>query len=248
MEHNVIEINSPYVTSQKNNLNMSDIDRFNRFLSEIDLEALRERYQHIKIVELDMPRNVQALECIYHEYWRKREDWPDYEAFYGKYVDSLSNELEEWRERAMFSKETFYRGLPARIYRTWASLLTQIQGAYVAEVVYGVGNVDMGVDIDHSGKDLVINLGNSLGRMPIQIKKRSRRPEARRLSSPRNRFIQVVYEVPRSGPLTKTGKESKPYRRWHDEWGTKLERLDNGFIIFKKEMFVLTNLLEGTVE
>ena len=36
----------------------------------------------------------------------------------------------------------------------------------------------MGVDIDHSGKDMIINLGNSLGRMPIQIKKVSYRPES----------------------------------------------------------------------
>ena len=227
---------------------MSEVDRFNKFLSEIDLEELRERYKHIKIVELDMPRNVQALACIYQEYWERKKDWPNYEVFYEKYMESLSNELEEWRNKAMFSEETFYRGLPARIYRTWSSLLTQIQGAYVAEVVYGEGKVEMGVDIDHSGKDLVINLGESLGRMPIQIKKKSQRPEARRQSSPRNKFIQVIYEVPQSGPLTRTGKESIPYKRWHGEWGDRLERLDNGFIIFKKEMFVLTNLLKGIVE
>lgn len=227
---------------------MSHVDQFNRFLLGIDLELLREKYKHIKIVELDMPKNVQALSCIYQEYWAKREDWPNYDVFYERYLESLSSELEEWRKRALFSKQTFYLGLPARIYRTWASLLTQIQGAYVAETVYGVGNVEMGVDIDHSGKDLVINLGESLGRIPVQIKKKSLRPEAQRSSSPRHRFIQVVYEVPSSGPLTKTGRESVPYKRWHEKWGNKLERLDNGFVIFKKEMFLLTNLLEGIVE
>ena len=226
---------------------MNDVDRFNEFLAGIDLETLREKYRHIKIVELDMPKNVQALSCIYSEYWEKRKDWPDYKEFYNRYLDLSRIELEAWRQKAMFSEETFYRGLPARIYRTWASILTQIQGAYVAETVYGKGKVEMGVDIDRMGKDIVIDL-DDIGRMPIQIKKKSNRVEASRSSSPRHKFIKVEYEVPLRGPITKTGKESIPYKRWENEWGGKLERLDNGFVIFKKEMFLLRNLLRGLVE
>lgn len=227
---------------------MRDVDKFNRFLAGIDLEDLRKKYRHIKIVELDMPKNVQALACIYDEYWERREDWPDYEAFYGIYKASLEKALEEWREKIMFSKETFDRGLPARIYRTWSSLLTQIQGAYVAETVWGNGKVRMGVNLDHSGRDIVIDLGNGLGRIPVQIKKESYRPEASRTSSPKNKYIRVIYAVPPSEPLTQTGKESIPYKRWHDQWKNKLERLDNGFVIFKAEAFQLPNLLEGIIE
>ena len=226
----------------------SDLTRFNDFLSEITVDALREEYRHIKLVELDMPKNVQALACIYNQYWQKRDEWVNYQKFYKIYEDSLHSILEQWRKTCLFSKETFYLGLPARIYRTWASLLTQIQGAYVAEQIYGRGNVEMGVGIDQSGKDMVITLREGL-RLPVQIKKLSARPEARRKSNPKHRYIEVSYKVPSSGQYTpRTGKESKPYKDWQEEWGDKLERLDNGFIIFKQKMFEPGNLLKGIIE
>ena len=174
------------------NKRMKEYLKFNDFLAGIDLEELKDKYRLIKIVELDMPKRVQALSCIYQQYWDKREGWVGYESFYETYKHSLRNELEQWRKDAQFSKETFYRGLPARIYRTWASLLTQVQGAYVAESIYGKGNVRMGVNDDHKGKDLVINLGNRVGSLPVQIKKLSHRKEAQRSSSPRNKYVDKL--------------------------------------------------------
>jgi len=227
---------------------MNDCERFNKFLGKIDLELLREKYRHIKIVELDMPKEVQCLDCAYKQYWKKRRGWPDFEDFYNIYKASLNIELEEWRKKCLFSEETFYLGLPARIYRTWASLLTQIQGAYVAESIYGKGNVEMGVDIDQSGKDIVIEMGKAL-RFPIQIKKLSNRSDIPRSSSkPKNRFINVIYGVPSSGPKTPTGRDSKPFADWLNEWGDRLERMGNGFIVFKPKMFSKKNLLKGLIE
>ena len=124
----------------------------------------------------------------------------------------------------------------------------RIRGAYVAESVYGKGNVRMGVNEDHNGKDLVINLGNDLGSLPVQIKKLSRRKEAQRPANPKNKYIQINYEVPSSDPKTATGRESKPFKHWVAGWGDRLERLDNGFIVFKPPMFELKNLLDGIVE
>ena len=232
---------------------MSDqLEQFEDFLAGINLEFYRDQYRRIKIVELDMPRNVQALATMYDEYWRRRKDWPDYPAFYKIYADNLAKELEAWRIDALFSSETFYRGLPARIYRTWASLLTQIQGAYVAETIYGVGNVTMSVNDDLRGKDLVIDLG-APGKLPVQIKKLSERAEAQRSTgrgSQRNRqrYIQVQYAVPSVAPLTKAGKPRKPYTDREHRWGDRLKRLDHGFIVFRPQMFALQSLLQGIVE
>ena len=228
------------------------LEQFEGFLAGINLDLYREQYRRIKIVELDMPRNVQALATMYDEYWRRRKDWPDYPAFYETYAANLAEELEAWRVDALFSIETFYRGLPARIYRTWTSLLTQIQGAYVAETIYGVGNVAMSVNDDLRGKDLVIDLGGP-GKLPVQIKKRSERAEAQRNTgrgSRRNRqkYIQVDYAVPSAAPLTKAGKPSKPYTDWERQWGDRLKRLDNGFVVFRPQMFELQSLLQGIVE
>ena len=229
----------------------TDLERFEDFLAGIDLESYRSQYRRIKIVELDMPRNVQALAAMYAEYWQRRGNWPDYHAFYETYADGLAAELEAWRIDAQFSSETFYRGLPARIYRTWASLLTQIQGAYVAETIYGAGNVSMSVNEDWRGKDMVIDLGDP-GRLPVQIKKRSERAEAQRSPAGRGRnrrrYILVEYAVPSAAPLTKAGRPSKPYTDWQKEWCDRLKRLDNGFIVFRPPMFRLDNLLQGIIE
>ena len=42
--------------------------------------------------------------------------------------------------------------------------------------------------------------------------------------------------------LTKTGRKSIPFSRWKDKWEGKLERLDNGFVIFLPEMFSMENI------
>lgn len=228
----------------------AQLEKFEDFLAGIDLESYRNQYRRIKILELDLPRNVQSLATMYGEYWHKREDWPDYPAFYETYTANLAESLERWRIDAQFSSETFCRGLPARIYRTWASLLTQIQGAYVAETIYGAGKVAMGVNDDLRGKDLVIDLG-APGKLPVQIKKRSERAEAQRNTERvrnRRRYIHVDYAVPGAAPLTKTGKPSKRYSDWERQWGDRLKRLDNGFIVFRPPLFEPQNLLQGIVE
>ena len=227
----------------------TDLSRFNDFLSGIDLDSLGKEYRPIKIVELDMPKEVQALACIYKEYWDKRDAWVGYKEFYEIYKNSLHSELEEWRKKCQFSEETFCLGLPARIYRTWASLLTQIQGAYVAEELYGKGKVEMGVGIDQSGKDMVITLPvqQEKLRLPVQIKKLSRRPEARRKSNMKRKYKQIVYEVA-PPEYTPKGRKSKPYQTWKRKWGDRLSQLDNGFVIFKPEMFKARNLLKGFIE
>lgn len=220
---------------------MSDLQRFNQFLSGIDLAAYRERYSQIKLVELDLDRNIQALRHMYREYWDDRAVFPDYEQFYRAYSGELADELEAFRARKMFSAETFHRGLPARIYRTWASLLTQIQGGYAAEEIYGRGHVEMSAELDYCGIDMRIRArGESFN---IQIKKESMSREVRtpwQIAKGGNRIIKVTYEVPGCGPLTKkTRKPSVPFLRWQKKWAGKLEQLDNGFIIFTTAMFAL---------
>lgn len=226
---------------------MDDHLRFRKFLAGLKLSDY-EHYRNIKIVELNMPKHVQALACLYRQYWDKRKNWVEYESFYKIYKKELSKELEEWRKKCQFSKETFHRGLPARIYRTWFSLLTQIQGAYIAESIHGKGNVHMGVSEDRHGKDLVINLGENIGKLPVQIKKLSNRTDVHLNRSRKDKFVRVEYEVSPPPKTPKTGKDSVRFKRWQEKWGDKLERLDNGFVIFRANMFKTPNLLSGIVE
>lgn len=232
-------------------LGYSAVIRFNDFLGTIDLDLYRKKYKDIKIVELDMPKNVQAIAAIYREYWDKRDQWLTFDDFYPAYRKELKEDLEEWRKKAQFSSETFYRGLPARIYRTWTSLLTQVQGGYVAESIYGRGNVEMSVKQDYRGRNLVINLNAlkpGIGRLPVQIKKISWRKEATR-SERNKKYVDIQYEVPPQKCLLRDGvTPSTPYRRWLDDWGIYLDKLENGFVVFRKPMFELQHLLENIIE
>ena len=222
---------------------MTDLEKMNTFLASIDLTKYRKKYSHIQLVELDLDKNIQALRHLYDEYWTKRDNFPSYDDFYEKYSADLKEELEAFYRNKMFSEETFYLGLPARIYRTWASLLTQIQGGYVAEELYGRGNVKMSEDLDRKGIDIQIFDGNE--KLNIQIKKKT---VSREVRAPwqgmhrREKIIYVHYEVPRIGPITRTGLISQAFKNWEERWDNKLGRLDNGFIVFLPGMFARDNI------
>lgn len=218
-------------------------DGINRFLGGVDLAGYRAKYSRIKLVELDMPRAVQPISFLYREYWQRRENYPRFEDFYRMYSGELEAQLEEFRRETMFSRETFCRGLPARIYRTWASLLTQIQGGYAAEDIYGAGGVEMSAALDYRGIDMKINDGKRV--VNIQIKKETMSREVRAPWHGLKKGVPIVnltYEVPGCDPLKKDGEERVPYTRWREKWEGKLARLDNGFIIFLPAMFARENI------
>lgn len=102
----------------------------------------------------------------------------------------------------------------------------------------------MSVNQDHRGRDIIFVIP-SLGRCGIRIKKITARRDALRLgrvSGDKVQPINVYYMVPSSGPSTRTGRISAAYRDWEREYGEKVKRLDNGFIIFKRPMFETNNL------
>lgn len=214
---------------------------FNDFLAKISLSKYREKYSKTKLVELDLPRNIQAIRLIYEVYWNSMH-LIDYDEFYKKYSSTLEKELEEFRQKQMFSVETFYRGLPARIYRTWAALLTQIQGGYTANFIYP--KVVMSAELDYSGIDIRI-FTDYKEYINIQVKKESVSREVRSpwvLMKKGEQITNITYEVTSAEPLTKTGKECVLYKRWLNRWGDKLRILDNGFVVFLPAMFEIDNI------
>ena len=223
---------------------MSNCENFERFLQGINLDLYREKYARIKLVELDMPKFIRPIDHLYREYWERRAKYPDFDSFYRIYRHELSPDIEAFRDECLFSEETFERGLPARIYRTWASLLTQIQGGYAAESLYGVGNVRMSAPLDYNGVD--IQLQTEQGEINIQIKKETLSREARQPKPKKRKEIKIVeitYEVPGCAPVTpKTGRPSQSFERWQEKWRGKLKRLDNGFIVFLPAMVAPDNL------
>jgi hypothetical protein len=136
----------------------------------------------------------------------------------------------------------FYLGLPARIYRTWASLITQIHGGYVAESVFGIGSVDMSENLDHQGADFQVTYKNKT--LNYQVKKetmsREVRKEKKSKTPIKGEFIDIKYNVPSgdyfSEPKKKNGEFKTPYLRFIND--KTLHRFDNGFVVFTKEAFL----------
>ncbi len=225
---------------------MSDLEKFNLFLETIDLETYREKFTHIKTVELDLPKEIQALPALYDNYWLNRNDWLLYDDFYEVYYNEISDLIESFRIKSHFSEHTFSLGLKARIYRTWASLITQIQGGYVCEEIYGEHNVVMNAELDWQGIDFRIQKGNKFAN--IQIKKdtfnigglhgltMSARYEVIK-SRTKNNLTQINYELaPKKYTEVKQNIRDS-YLKWEAKYKNQLRLLDNGFVIFETGMF-----------
>ena len=217
------------------------VQKFDNFLQSVNLGTYREKYRSIKIVEMDLPKEVQAINMLYRAYWDQKK-LLSFEDFYKEYLSLQKTEIESFRQRVTMCKDCFYRGLPARIYRTWASIITQIHAGYVAESIFGTGTVSMSGKLDHQGSDFQILYKGKI--LNYQVKKKSFSGEVRRgKGGVKNKidgeFIDINYEVPSSdyfeNPKKKDGEYKLPYKRFQDN--KELKRFPNGFVIFTPYTF-----------
>lgn len=219
---------------------MNYLKEFEMFLASINLGQYRTRYKPIKIVEMDLDRNIQALDIIYKLYWNEKH-FLDFDDFYSAYLSEYEVELEVFRNKIFMCKDCFYKGLPARIYRTWASLITQIQAGYVAEVVFGAKSVNMKTELDRKGIDIQIIYKTQV--INLQVKKESLSREVRQGKKIKQSDV-IIYDLPYNVPNDQvfknpkkiSGEFRKPYLDFMSN--TNLRRLDNGFVIFTINYFV----------
>ena len=212
------------------------VQKLDNFLKSVDLKAYRDKYRPIKIVEMDMPKDVQAIKMLYKVYWDQKR-FLSFEDFYQEYLNSQKTEVESFRKRTIMCEDCFYRGLPARIYRTWASIITQIHAGYVAESVFGEGTVAMSEELDHQGADFQVVYKNKI--LNYQVKKKSFSGEIRRgkggvKNKIEGEFIDINYEVPSGdyfeNPKKKDGEYKLPYKRFQEN--KEIKRFPNGFVVF----------------
>ncbi len=233
-------------------------EQFEEFLRGIDLDNYRQQFSQIKTVEMDLPKKIQALQTIYEQYWENIDDRlqpPSFDEYYDIYWNAHEDLIIEFWEKTGFGLycECFKKGLKARIYRTWASLITQIQGGYVAESVFGNGSILMGTELDHNNVDILAMNEDGTERLKIQIKKETHRPEIARMHKNvknQNGAVDVYYIVLApdaynnpyykvNGKNFKKGDEKpfvKDFIKWYPSTGT-MDRLPNGFTIFTRNAF-----------
>lgn len=218
-----------------------DLQNFTEFLQSIDLGKYRKEYLPIKIVEMDLPKNIQSIAFLYKIYWDEKR-FVDFDEFYTEYLTAYKTDLEIFRRKIQMCEVCFYKGLPARTYRTWASLVTQIHAGYVAESVFGPESVSMSEELDHKGADFQVKYKDVT--INYQVKKNTHSREVRKekiSSTPiSGEFKNIAYDVPASkyfeNPRLKNGELSKPYRDFMAD--TTLQRLPNGFVVFTTEIFL----------
>ena len=192
---------------------------------------------------MDLPKDIQALDLMYEVYWNKKE-YLDFNLFYKQYLATYKKEIEQFREKITMCNDCFYRGLPARIYRTWASIITQIHAGYVAESVFGTGTVSMSTELDRKNADIQVQYrGHTLN---YQVKKRTQSREVRRQKTNKQQQLEgeavdIEYNVPRQevfeNPKKRNGEYRKPYIEFQNN--DTLKRLNNGFIVFTPEIFLV---------
>lgn len=219
-------------------------ERFEKFLETVDLGGYRKKFMPIKIVEMDLPKEIQALDLLYKTYWDKRRMIP-FEQFYEEYEKLYRKNLKLFRKKTQMCPKCFDKGLPARIYRTWASIITQIHAGYVAESVFGEGAVEMSSELDHRGADFRVTYKGK--KLNYQVKKEtfSREVRAEKKSKKKldGEFIEIKYKVPNFeiilNPNKKKGGFKKAYSEFKKDWidTGRIKVLKNGFIVFTPKIF-----------
>ncbi len=48
-------------------------EKFEKFLESVNLNAYRTKYRPIKLVEMDLPKEIQAISLLYKTHWDKKE-------------------------------------------------------------------------------------------------------------------------------------------------------------------------------
>lgn len=225
-------------------LGMDFLQKFEKLLVNVDLVGYRNRYLPIKIVEMDMPKDAQAIDALYKIYWNEKRFIP-FEEFYDEYKKRHRSALRTFFKKTRLCRKCFTLGLPARIYRTWASIITQIHAGYVAESVFGDGTVEMSAVLDHAGADFKITYKSKI--FNYQVKKESYSREVRQEKKPKKKlggeFVKIVYKVPNfdtiQNPTKRNGELKKEFSRFKKEWldTGKIKILPNGFVVFTPFLF-----------
>ena len=92
---------------------MNNLNKFTEFLKSVDLAGYRQKYRPIKIVEMDLPKEIQTIALLYKVYWEEKKFIP-FDEFYERYHKEKKVLLETFRIKIMMCDKCFYLGLPAR--------------------------------------------------------------------------------------------------------------------------------------
>lgn len=233
---------------------IEDLKKYREFLETIPLVKYREELKDIKWVEQDLHPLLYPQESIFEKYWEKHnyldfEDW--FNEFWGN-LNKEENTLEKLRDfkevvrahRKFYNgkingdhENRFFLGFKARMYRTWISVLTQLDFCYLINSLFekeGKGlQVECNAELDvKEGVDARVN---NIG---FQIAKISQRKEALKISRKKSLVTipYAVFDIKEYERLVNSPrvKDKTGYQRALQAFHKYFIRLQNGFVVFNE--------------
>lgn len=224
---------------------VNDLASYRKFLESIPLAKYRGELKDIKWVEQDLPKEMLPLASIFRYYWNKRkyldfEEW--FETFWGELnANSESKQVLKQFKKYYFDKNGngwFKAGFKARMYRTWVSVLTQLDFCYVFEYICAKEGknlqLEANAELDRKGIDAKV------GDIGFQVAKISQRKEAR-TGHKKKKVVTIPYAVFRIDEFKRKSESSrvKPkdrigYKKAIASFYKYFILLKNGFVVFNE--------------
>lgn len=227
---------------------IKDLQRFRDFLGSIPLNRYREELKDVKWVEQDLPKAILPLASIFRYYWEER-NFLNFEEWFENFWQEINNNEESKRalegfkqyyfNRNLGENDWFKKGFKARMYRTWISVLTQLDFCYLFEYICAKENKNLKLEcnseLDRKGIDARVNEIN------FQIAKITQRKEARSASKKKS-LVTIPYAVFNLEDFERKIKSPRIKDKVKQSYQNSLQafkkyfiRLNNGFVVFNED-------------
>lgn len=222
---------------------LKELEKYRYFLETIPLNKYREELKEIKWVEQDLPKGMLPLASIFKYYWEERQ-FLIFDEWFENFWRELNAKPESKQALQEFKKYYFdkngdgwfKKGFKARMYRTWVSVLTQLDFCYMFEYICGKEGKDLQLEgnakLDARGIDARVN---NIG---FQIAKISQRKEARTAGGKKT-VVTIPYVVWNPDELKEKIQNPRTrikntYQRMVDSFEKYFIKLPNGFVVFNE--------------
>ncbi|MDO8735021.1 MAG: TaqI family restriction endonuclease [Elusimicrobiota bacterium] len=232
---------------------VKNLDNYRHFLSSIPLSKYREELI-IKWVEQDLHSALFPQKSIFHYYWDEKEflgfeEW--FDAFWNNLITdkNLLEKVEDFKalvraHRKFYEdkinsehEKRFFLGFKARMYRTWISVLTQLDFCYLFDALCVKKKMNLKVECNYE-LDVIEGIDAKVNEVGFQIAKISDRKVAQKISR-KKRVITIPYavfpleEYKRKSQSSRVQEKSRiAYKNALVAFHKYFISLDNGFVVF----------------
>ncbi len=231
---------------------IDDLEKYRKFLQGIPLSTYREKFKDIKWVEQDLVPALYPLTSIYKNY-RETQRFLDFEEWFDEFWSGINasqrQKLADLKDLVRAHRKFYedkingdsdnkvFLGFKARMYRTWVSVLTQLDFCYLFKSICAKKGKDLQVEcnaeLDSKGIDAKIN---NIG---FQIAKISQRKEALKIVR-KSRVVTIpyaVFDLEEFRRLSQSSrvKDKSGYQKALTSFEKYFIQLKNGFVVFKED-------------